>query len=47
MSNLRFVIDTNVLISSILIKGSRADYALKKARSLGCLLFSEATLQEL
>jgi putative PIN family toxin of toxin-antitoxin system len=41
------VIDTNVLVSSILIKKSSSDAALKKARSLGSLLFSEATFQEL
>jgi putative PIN family toxin of toxin-antitoxin system len=35
------------LVSSILIKKSSSDAALKKARSLGSLLFSEATFQEL
>ena len=44
---MQFVIDTNVLVSSILIKKSSSDAALKKARSLGSLLFSEATFQEL
>lgn len=47
MNKLQFVIDTNVLVSSILIKKSSSDTALKKARSLGNLLFSEATVQEL
>jgi putative PIN family toxin of toxin-antitoxin system len=47
MNKLQFVIDTNVLVSSILIKKSSSDAALKKARSLGSLLFSEATFQEL
>jgi len=47
MSKLQFVIDTNVLVSSILIKKSSSDATLKKARSLGNLLFSEATFQEL
>ena len=47
MNKLRFVIDTNVLVSSILIKKSSSDLVLKKARSLGNLLFSEATFQEL
>ena len=47
MNKLKFVIDTNVLVSSILIKKSSSDAALKKARSLGSLLFSEATFQEL
>ena len=41
------MIDTNVLASSILIKKSSSDFVLKKARSLGILLFSEATFQEL
>jgi putative PIN family toxin of toxin-antitoxin system len=47
MNKLQFVIDTNVLVSSILIKKSSSDAVLKKARSLGNLLFSEATFQEL
>jgi putative PIN family toxin of toxin-antitoxin system len=47
MNKLRFVIDTNVLVSSILIKKSSSDATLKKARSLGTLLFSEATFHEL
>jgi len=47
MNKLRFVIDTNVLVSSILIKKSSSDATLKKARNLGTLLFSEATFQEL
>jgi putative PIN family toxin of toxin-antitoxin system len=47
MNKLKFVIDTNVLVSSVLIKKSSSDAALKKARSLGSLLFSEATFQEL
>ncbi|MFM7383398.1 MAG: putative toxin-antitoxin system toxin component, PIN family [Microcystaceae cyanobacterium] len=41
------MVDTNVLVSSILIRKSSSDAALKKARSLGKLLFSEATFQEL
>ena len=47
MNKLRFVIDTNVLISSILIKKSSSDATLKKVRNLGNLLFSEATFEEL
>ncbi len=47
MNRFRFVIDTNVLVSSILIEKSPADQAFKKIRSLGNLLFSESTLQEL
>ena len=44
---IKFVVDTNVLVSSILIRKSSSDAALKKARNLGKLLFSEATFQEL
>jgi len=47
MNKLQFVIDTNVLVSSILIKKSSSDLVLKKARSLGILLLSEGTFQEL
>ena len=47
MNKLQFVIDTNVLVSSILIKKSSSDAVLKKARSSGNLLFSEVTFQEL
>ncbi|HAN74416.1 MAG TPA: putative toxin-antitoxin system toxin component, PIN family [Planktothrix sp. UBA8407] len=47
MDKLRFVIDTNVLVSSILIASSPPDKALKKVRSLGDILFSETTFQEL
>ncbi|MGL5034371.1 MAG: putative toxin-antitoxin system toxin component, PIN family [Microcystaceae cyanobacterium] len=47
MNKLQFVIDTNVLVSSILIKKSSSDAALKKARRLGSLLFSAVTFQEL
>jgi putative PIN family toxin of toxin-antitoxin system len=47
MNKLQFVIDTNVLVSTILIKKSSSDAVLKKVRGLGSLLFSEATFQEL
>jgi putative PIN family toxin of toxin-antitoxin system len=47
MNKLQFVIDTNVLVSSILIKKSSSDATLKKVRNLGNLLFSEATFHEL
>ncbi|WRH68052.1 MAG: putative toxin-antitoxin system toxin component, PIN family [Planktothrix sp. GU0601_MAG3] len=47
MDKLRFVIDTNVLVSSILIASSPSDRALKKVRSLGDILFAETTFQEL
>jgi putative PIN family toxin of toxin-antitoxin system len=47
MDKLRFVVDNNVLLSSILIASSRPDTALKKIRNLGDILFSQATFQEL
>jgi putative PIN family toxin of toxin-antitoxin system len=47
MDKLRFVIDTNILVSAVLIKSSIPDVALKKAKSLGIILFSDATFQEL
>jgi uncharacterized protein len=47
MNKLRIVIDTNTLISSILIASSVPDRAFKKARDTGILLFSDATFQEL
>lgn len=47
MDELRFVVDTNILVSAVLIKSSIPDVAFKKARSLGIILFSDATFQEL
>ena len=47
MNKLRIVIDTNTLISSILIAASVPDQAFKKSRSIGILLFSDATFEEL
>ena len=47
MDELRFVIDTNILVSAVLIKSSVPDVALKKAKNLGIMLFSETTFQEL
>jgi putative PIN family toxin of toxin-antitoxin system len=47
MDELRFVIDTNILVSAVLIKSSVPDVALRKAKNLGTMLFSEATFQEL
>lgn len=41
------MIDTNTLISSILIAASVPDLALRKARVEGVLLFSAATFEEL
>lgn len=42
----RFIIDTNMLLSSLFIKDSTTFKALEKARSKGVLLFSEATFLE-
>ena len=47
MAKPRFVIDTNVLVSGILIFQSSSDKAYKKARSIGKILFSESSFQEL
>ncbi len=47
MDKMRFVIDTNILVSAILIKSSVPDVAFKKAKSLGIILFSDAIFQEL
>ena len=47
MVKLRFVIDTNVLVSGILIFQSSSDRAYKKARSIGTILLSESSFQEL
>ena len=47
MAKPRFVIDTNVLVSGILIFQSSSDQAYKKARSIGKILFSESSSQEL
>lgn len=47
MNKLRIVIDTNILVSSILIKSSLPDIAFQVARKNGVILLSDATLQEL
>ena len=47
MNELRIVVDTNTLISSILIAASVPDKAFKKAREIGILLFSDQTFAEL
>lgn len=47
MAKPRFVIDTNVLVSGILIFQSSSDQAYQKARSTGKILFSESSFQEL
>ena len=47
MAKPKFVIDTNVLVSGILIAESLPDRAFKKARTFGEILFSESTFEEL
>jgi putative PIN family toxin of toxin-antitoxin system len=47
MSNLRFVLDTNVIVSAALVRGSIPRLALNKALDLGKLLISAATVIEL
>ena len=47
MNKLRIVIDTNILVSSILVISSLPDLAFKKARKQGLILLSDVTLQEL
>lgn len=47
MNKLRVVIDTNILVSSILIKSSLPDIAFKAARKNGIILLSDVTSQEL
>jgi putative PIN family toxin of toxin-antitoxin system len=46
-SKLRFVIDTNTLVSSILIASSIPDRAVKLIRHSGIILISVATIEEL
>jgi putative PIN family toxin of toxin-antitoxin system len=47
MTNLRTGVDTNTLISSVLLANSVPNLAVHKARGLGVLLFSDATFAEL
>ena len=42
----RFIIDTNTLISSLLIKDSVTFKAMEKARNIGSIIFSEETFLE-
>ena len=42
----KFIVDTNILISSLLIKNSTSFKALEKARDTGALIFSEETFLE-
>ncbi len=46
-TNLRFVFDTNVIVSATLLKKSVARQAFDAARAQGCLLISQETLNEL
>ncbi|PZU97717.1 MAG: putative toxin-antitoxin system toxin component, PIN family [Pseudanabaena sp.] len=46
-SKLRFVLDTNTLVSSILIASSLPDRAVKLIRHSGIILISVATVEEL
>lgn len=43
----RFVYDVNVIISAVLLPGSKPDHALRKAQDLGELLASESMWLEL
>ncbi len=43
----RFVCDVNVIISAVLLPGSKPNYVLKKAQDLGELLISESIWLEL
>lgn len=45
--NRRFVLDTNIIISSVLLPNSKPNTALKKAQQLGIIIVSPATWQEL
>lgn len=47
MSNRRFVFDTNVVVSALLLKGSTARRVFDRALALGVLLLSAKTLSEL
>jgi putative PIN family toxin of toxin-antitoxin system len=43
----RIVVDTNVLISRLLLPGSVSDRAVRKAVDVGQLMVSDATMEEL
>lgn len=46
MSSQRFIVDTNILLSSIAFQGSLPDQVLKKILTDGVLVFSQETLDE-
>jgi hypothetical protein len=45
--NRRFVLDSNIIISSVLSPNSKPNTAFKKAQQLGIIVVSPATWQEL
>ena len=45
--NRRFVLDTNIIISSVLWPNSKPNLAFKKAQQLGIIIVSSSTWQEL
>lgn len=47
MINKRFVVDTNVLISALLIKDSSAFKAIQTIEKIGFTLYSDQTLEEI
>jgi len=47
VADLRLVFDTNVLVSSLLLAGSKPFQALEQAEQIGILLFSPGTFSEL
>ena len=47
MAKLRVVVDTNTLVSGVLIAASTPDLAVERVRSLGTFLFSVTTFEEL
>ena len=47
MKNKRFVLDTNILISALLIKNSPPFKVIKIVETIGFTLYSEETLQEI
>ena len=46
-SRLRFVFDTNVLVSTVLVEGGKAQQAFLKADQNGYFLLSQDTFEEL
>ncbi len=47
MTNSRSVLDTNVLVSALLMENSIPAVALEKAEAIGAVLYSYATLEEI